>query len=170
MYCKTCGKNIEGNAVVCTGCGCLPLSGEKHCQACGETIILGQTVCLKCGNILNSHSKEDELTIRRIADYYFLSSWFWLVLGIIQVICCITCIAGAWNIFAAVTRFKLVDRIKKRDQNIPKEHEDLVGLIIIAVINLVFGGMIGIAFALFDYYIRDLILKNTKLFNENLES
>ena len=49
MYCKNCGKEVDANAVVCLGCGCVPTDGNKFCPNCGVETQAGQVVCLKCG-------------------------------------------------------------------------------------------------------------------------
>jgi hypothetical protein len=109
----------------------------------------------------------EETLIRRIADYERLSCWFWLILGIVQVICIVTIIAGIWNIFASISRWKMPDRIRQRDSSIPKEYQGVGGLVIIGLVNLFVGGIIGVAFIIFDFVIRDKVLSNAHLFTNN---
>ena len=54
MYCKNCGKEVDVNAVACTGCGCVPSNGTKFCRNCGAETQPGQIVCLKCGVALGN--------------------------------------------------------------------------------------------------------------------
>lgn len=54
MFCKNCGKELDGNAVACMGCGCNPHQGNKHCQNCGAPVEANQVVCVKCGASLAS--------------------------------------------------------------------------------------------------------------------
>ncbi|MCK4352600.1 TM2 domain-containing protein [candidate division WOR-3 bacterium] len=49
MYCKTCGKVVAENAVVCPNCGAKPLSGNKFCWNCGAETDSKAEVCVKCG-------------------------------------------------------------------------------------------------------------------------
>ncbi len=49
MYCRTCGKELVNEAVVCTGCGVPPLIGKKFCQGCGAETSEQAVVCVKCG-------------------------------------------------------------------------------------------------------------------------
>ena len=49
MYCRNCGKEIDANATVCVGCGCIPSSGNKFCPNCGAETQSNQVVCIKCG-------------------------------------------------------------------------------------------------------------------------
>jgi uncharacterized membrane protein len=101
----------------------------------------------------------------RVRDYEKTSGILWIVIGILQVISFVTIIAGVWNIYAGFTRIKLAGRIQSH-QNwvVPTFERALNGIIIIAVINLIFGGVLGIAIAGFDYYIRDYVLKNKEAF------
>jgi TM2 domain-containing membrane protein YozV len=49
MLCRNCGKETPGQAMMCVGCGCAPLSGTSFCQNCGETSNSSADVCVKCG-------------------------------------------------------------------------------------------------------------------------
>ena len=52
MYCRTCGKQVAEQAVMCVSCGCPPLSGNKFCQNCGAEANPTAAVCVKCGSAL----------------------------------------------------------------------------------------------------------------------
>lgn len=49
MYCKTCGKEMNGNQAICLGCGCAAGTGSKYCANCGAELAPNANVCLKCG-------------------------------------------------------------------------------------------------------------------------
>ena len=49
MHCRTCGKEVAENAVVCMSCGCDPWEGDKFCPNCGTEVNNVQVVCIKCG-------------------------------------------------------------------------------------------------------------------------
>jgi hypothetical protein len=102
--------------------------------------------------------------IRRIADYERLSCIFWIVLGVIQICLVWTAIAGIWNIIASISRWKLPDRIRRRDPTIPQDYKGIKQLVIIGIVNLLLGGFIGVLFVAFDFYIRDKVLTNAHLF------
>jgi Protein of unknown function (DUF2510) len=110
---------------------------------------------------------DDATVVRRLALYERLSGWAWLTLGIIQVLTAVGIIAGAWNIYAAITRIKIAPRIERRESSIPSAFTGLTGYVIIGVINLVLGGVIGLIFLGLDLYIRDQILKHRHLFGEH---
>ncbi len=60
MFCRNCGKETPGQAVMCVGCGCPPLSGDKFCQNCGETSNSAADVCVKCGVKLAKTRQESD--------------------------------------------------------------------------------------------------------------
>jgi hypothetical protein len=104
--------------------------------------------------------------IRKTAEYELISGIIWIIIAIIQICTCYCVVAGVWNIFVAVSRFKSIARVKARDPEIPKEEEDgLTSLIIVGVVNLIFGGVIGIACVCFDYFVRGRIMENKHVFN-----
>lgn len=100
----------------------------------------------------------------KIAGYEYASGLIWLIFGIIQVICCVTAIAGAWNIYAATNRFKLAKAIRALNPGVPAAFQDIGGLMVMGAVNLILGGVIGVIFVGFDAYIRSLVLKNAHLF------
>lgn len=108
----------------------------------------------------------DEVLLARIADYERISAILWLILGIIQVLMIITIIAGIWNIYAATTRFAMSPRIRARDPGVPAAYEgNLVQLVILGALNFFLGAGFGVLFVIFDFYIRDTVLKNRRLFD-----
>ncbi|MCX7041799.1 MAG: hypothetical protein NT117_03755 [Gammaproteobacteria bacterium] len=101
----------------------------------------------------------------RIADYERVSAILWMILGVLQVLFIVTIIAGVWNIFAAASRFRTSPLIRARDPGIPAAYESgLVQLVILGALNFFLGAGIGVAFVIFDFFIRDLVLKNQHLF------
>ena len=110
---------------------------------------------------------QDDVLIWRIADYQHISGILWIVIGVIQTILIYTALAGVWNIFAGISRIHIVDRIKRREANIPVQFEGVTQLILIGVINLLLGGAIGLVFVAFDFFIRDKILTNRHLFERS---
>lgn len=115
--------------------------------------------------------RDDMMTISRIADYERISGILWIVLGIIQICTIVGIIAGVWNVFAGFSRRKMVPLIQARNPCVPTSYRNgLTMLIVIAVINFLLGGVIGIAFVAFDFYIRDLVMKNSVLFEGEYSS
>lgn len=106
----------------------------------------------------------DTSVVRRLAEYERWSGWTWLVLGIILVLTGVGVIAGAWNIYASITRIKFAPRVERRDASVPAAVEPLKWYVIIGVVNLVFGGVVGVVLVGVELYVRDQILKNRHLF------
>lgn len=118
-------------------------------------------------------TQSDEHTIRRINDYLRISGILWIILGVLQIasICAFWLpgpLIGAWNMYAGFTNLKAADRVLARDATIPQQFEGIAGLILIAVFNLVLGGVIGILFVVLDFLARDKILSNRHLFTHSL--
>lgn len=59
-YCKTCGNQINPNAIVCLCCGCDPKRGNKNCHDCGVEINPEQIMCINCGVPLKNQSLSSE--------------------------------------------------------------------------------------------------------------
>jgi uncharacterized OB-fold protein len=49
MYCRSCGKEVAEQAVVCVSCGVPPKIGKNFCRNCGEGCVPGAVICAKCG-------------------------------------------------------------------------------------------------------------------------
>jgi hypothetical protein len=112
----------------------------------------------------------DATVIRRLALYERLSGWAWLVLAIFQVVSVFGILAGAWNIYASITRFKVAPRIERRETAVPGIFEPLTGYVIIGVVNFLLGGVIGLVFLAVDLFVRDQVLKHRGLFSTGATS
>jgi hypothetical protein len=104
-----------------------------------------------------------------------------LVLGVIQVVVGVgfafaaglplaLVIIGVWNIVVATSRLNSVALITARDSSVPASWEGIAGLVIVGIANLVIGGLVGVAFVIFDFVVRDHILKNRSLFTRTTEA
>ncbi len=51
MYCRSCGKQLADQAVMCPGCGNRPRGGARFCWHCGTETPAGiqQAACTSCG-------------------------------------------------------------------------------------------------------------------------
>ncbi len=106
----------------------------------------------------------DDALARGLASYERTSGWVWIAIGILQVVLLITIIAGAWNIYVGINRGKLPPRIERRDPYVPATFESLTGYVISGVLNVVLGGVLGVALVALDLYVRDQVLKNRHVF------
>ena len=49
MFCRNCGKELEGGPEFCMNCGVKPLSGTGFCPNCGTQTTAMTEICPKCG-------------------------------------------------------------------------------------------------------------------------
>lgn len=111
-----------------------------------------------------AESRGEAATLENIARYERLACVLWLVLAILQILSVVAIIAGLWNLFAVFSRRNLPRMIRARDPSIPSIYEPITGLVVIAIINLVFGAVIGVVFVVLDAFVRQLVLGNRHLF------
>jgi uncharacterized membrane protein len=104
-------------------------------------------------------------TAKGIATYERLSGVAWIVLGIFQILSVVLLIAGVWNIFAGITRLSAAPRIERREASVPLMFQGVAGLVVIGLVNLVFGAVIGIVMVAVDLYVRQRVLDNRHIFN-----
>ncbi|MFP5345722.1 MAG: hypothetical protein ACLGIA_01635 [Actinomycetes bacterium] len=75
-------------------------------------------------------------------------------------------IAGLWNLFAGISRVRASKSIAARHRHVPAAYEGIGQLVVLAVLNVLLGGVIGIVFIILDVYVRDQVLKNRHLFDK----
>jgi hypothetical protein len=123
----------------------------------------------------DSSSEVASLTIRRISGYLRASGVLWLVLGGIQVVVgggfafaggftLVLVAIGVWNLIAGAGRLTAAKQIDARDQSVPSAWQPVAGLVTIAIANVLIGGLVGVGLVIFDFVIRDQILRNRALF------
>ncbi|MBE6687636.1 MAG: hypothetical protein E7591_10495 [Ruminococcaceae bacterium] len=97
-----------------------------------------------------------------------ISAIIWLVIGILQCLSCVAIIAGVWNIIAAVNGFKRSKNVLTPWPGIVAFYDKMMTNIIIAlIVNLLVGGVIGVAGAIYDMLlVRNYVLENKKVFEE----
>lgn len=100
-----------------------------------------------------------------IARYERMSGVLWIVIGVIQVLSVVLIIAGVWNIVAGVKRLSMVPVIQRRETRVPTMFEGVTGLVLIGLVNLVFGAVFGIVMVFVDLAIRQQVQDNRRIFN-----
>lgn len=97
-----------------------------------------------------------------------ISAIIWLVVGIIQCITCAGIICGAWNIYCSVCRFKNSTAVLTPWKGIVESYDKWINMIIVGlVINLILGGIFGVAGSIYDLLaVRDYALKNKQVFEQ----
>ncbi len=110
---------------------------------------------------------------RRMANYERISSALWVVLGLIQLFVALKlpffgwfgAIAGVWNLWASVTRWRAAKVIQSRGPGVPAAFKPLSPYILIGLVNVLVGGMVGVAFVALDLYVRHQILTHAWVFD-----
>lgn len=93
------------------------------------------------------------------------SNIIWIVVGIIQCVAVYTAAAGVWNIINAIVALRNVKNITAHNPCVvPYFDQRKVWLIVLAVVNLVLGGVVGVVLVLFEWYVRDFVLRNRSAF------
>lgn len=97
-----------------------------------------------------------------------ISAILWLIIGIIQVISIAGIVCGAWNIYCAYCRFKQSKAVLTPYPGLVQSYDKwMTNIIISMALNLILGGVIGVAAALFDMLaIRGYVLENKQTFEE----
>lgn len=153
MFCTKCGANIPDNAVVCPQCGAK--TGNAQTTTNAGTVPPRPAVPLT----------DDEMIAKRIRDHAKTCAILWVVCGALQVLTCVGIIAGVWNIVIGVRALKSVENIQVGNRAVYDSYDNgLTMLIVGAVINFVFGLIVGCALSAYEFYIRDQVLKNRHVF------
>ena len=160
MFCGNCGsKAAEGN-LFCIACG-----QEQPSGPVSESGAVPVNAPLSYAPAPAGPWEMPEQTlVRRLSEYVTWSGIAWIVLGAIQILTLFAALAGAWNIFAGITRIRTGKAIKARSALVPAAFRGVAGLVIIGIINLVLGGVVGVILVGVDFFLRDKILTNAHLF------
>ncbi len=110
---------------------------------------------------------------RRIAYYERVSSALWMVLGLVQLFVAFKlpalgfagAIAGVWNIWASFNRWGSARVIQARHLGVPDAFKPLWPLVAIGLVNLLVGGVIGVAFVGLDLWVRQQIRSHAWVFD-----
>jgi len=73
---------------------------------------------------------------------------------------------GALNAYGALSRFRMAKLIEQRRKVVVNSYEGIARLIVVGLVNLFFGMVIGALWVIFDFVIRDKVLKNRRLFDQ----
>ena len=75
--------------------------------------------------------------------------------GVSMILC------GGWNIYATVSRIKTIKAFKEQPQLIyPYYESSLNNILIFLIINVIFGGVIGVFASLYDLLLRHYVIKH----------
>ncbi len=146
MLCANCGKEIP--------------EGAQFCPVCGKR--QGQEQDFSAPHPPRTPA---EAIARKIRDDTKTSAILWIVIGSIQILGCITIIAGVWNLVMGIRRLSLSETIIPGNAEVYRAFDDgLTNLIITAVLNFVLGGVVFALLCIWDYFIRDKVIRNASVF------
>lgn len=113
--------------------------------------------------------KDFDSVVKTLSEREKISAIFWLIIGIIQCITCVAVICGVWNIYASICRFKQSKAVLTPWQGIVNSYDKWMTNIIIGIVmNVIFGGIIGVAASIYDLLaVRGFVLENRKVFEDN---
>lgn len=188
MVCKNCGaENMEGSSF-CIECGSKLAEMQKepveqeilHQEEIAEEIpqqaqppveeiqyqeIPQQQTESNQTPPQAGNAMDDEVTVKRIRDMAKLCSILWIVLGGIQILSCVGVIAGAWNVVMGIRGVKFAESIVPGNRAVYTYYDNaMTSMIIGAVINFTLGLFVGVALSVFDFIIRDQVIKNKRAF------
>ena len=106
--------------------------------------------------------------VKTLSEREKISAILWIIIGILQVISLAGIICGAWNIYCAYCRFKQSKAVLTPYSGLVKSYDNwMTNIIVSIVINVLLGGVIGVAAAIFDLLaIRGYVLENKATFEE----
>lgn len=167
MHCKHCGNPLLPGAAVCLQCGFGAGQGVGYCAQCGAVVRPGEDICPRCGAPGQGYPAGALEMAARIAGQARLAGILWIVVGALQILGCVTLIAGGWNLAIGVRQLTFVSRICPGNPEVPARFERELGLLIAGIlINLLLGGVLPALLCLLDLYIRDQVLARRSFFEQ----
>lgn len=105
---------------------------------------------------------------KTLAEREQLSAILWAIIGVIQIISIAGIACGVWNVYCAYCRFKQSKAVLNPYPGLVESYDKwMTNIIISIVLNVVLGGVIGVAAAIFDMVgIRGYVLENKQIFEE----
>ncbi len=142
------------------------------CTNCGKEIPEGSGFCPNCGKKLGGEFSPSqpprtpaEEVAKEIRDDTRTSAILWIVIGSIQILGCITIIAGVWNLVMGIRRLSFSETIAPGNAEVYRAFDNgLSNIIITAVLNFVLGGIVFALLCIWDYFIRDKVIRNASVF------
>ncbi|MGN1249693.1 MAG: zinc-ribbon domain-containing protein [Candidatus Spyradocola sp.] len=152
MFCTKCGANIPDNMAFCPQCGAATGSAPNTTYA-PPTPPPPQPLT------------DDEIIVKRIRDNARACAVLWLIIGIVQTLACATIVAGVWNIVMAARELKSIENIQVGNRAVYDAYDKALNMNIAGTaINLFLGAVFGCVLSGFEFYIRDQVIKNHRVF------
>lgn len=130
-----------------------------HCPSCG------QELRVRNHKAAAAAMSPAEVVAAKVKRCEMISGFLWLIIGVVQVFFVYTAAAGVWNVINAIIRLRSVGNIRVGNPEVVPWYENRrTSLIVFAVVNLVLGGVVGVALVAFDWWVRDYVLNNKTAF------
>ena len=89
------------------------------------------------------------------------SNVIWLILGVLQCVALYAAAAGVWNVINAIVALRNVKNIQPGNAGVvPYFDQRRTWLIVLAVVNIVLGGVVGVLLVLGEWSLREFVLRN----------
>lgn len=120
-------------------------------------------------------------TARTVVRRMRVSAVVWIIVAVFQILLGILLIifgiglsmiaCGGWNIYASITRFNTADAFSRDPSRIyPYFSASLDNMVIFLVINVIFGGVIGIIGSICDLLLRSYVMSHKEELTIGLQS
>ncbi|HPR40824.1 MAG TPA: zinc-ribbon domain-containing protein [Oscillospiraceae bacterium] len=142
------------------------------CANCGKEVPEGYAFCPNCGRKLGRgdvSSRPPRPSAEEIAEAIRTdtrtSAILWIVIGSLQILGCVTIIAGVWDLILGIRRLNLSKTIAPGNEEVYRAFDGgMTDIIITVALNVLLGGMIFALLCIWDYFIRDRVLLNASVF------
>lgn len=161
--------------VSCSGCRRrysveVPAGAGTHvvnCPYCSApySLTVNQTQRNASPTIASAPVSSSAAVAAKVRRCEVVSSIAWIVVGVVQCVAVFTAAAGVWNIINAIIALRNVKNIQPGNSAVvPYFDQRKVWLIVLAVVNLILGGVVGVLLVLFEWHVRDFVLRNRSAF------
>lgn len=167
MFCVNCGKQIEEDAAFCSECGS-PVNGTGN----GATQDTNSNANLGSSMQQGAFQETNHMTYFKesLGNKEMVGGIIWVCVGGVQILISIFAFwylifVGIWNVVIGIMRIKQKSQLQyKRGETIYNAYSGrLTSIIICLVANLLFGGIIGVAGAIYDLIVRNYVMDNVDL-------
>ena len=161
VKCSKCKKRYSADAPS------IPGRHTVSCPFCGEAYSF-EVTAPGASNPPQPHYNSAmgaDAVARNVRRCEIISSVAWLVVGVIQCVLVVSLAAGVWNVVNAILCLRNVKSVVAHNSVVvPYFEQRKVWLIVLAIVNLVLGGVVGVVLVLFDWLVRDYVLRNRSTF------
>lgn len=153
----------------CSSCGArfsvdLPNTSGVH-SVCCPMCSAAQELTVRVNQPKTQDLSPEELVVAKVRRYVLFSGIVWLLLGIVQICFIYTAASGVWNVFFAVRELRNRKNITAGNAAVVSYFDgQKVPILIAGAVNLFLGAVVGVVFAIFDWSMREYVLKHRSAF------